>query len=110
MPELIEDVSVMTASPLQDWQSCSIAIEVAYATPEQQVIIALDVPENSTVETAIQLSGLLTRFPEIDLSAVGIFGKVCELNQLLKAGDRVEIYRSLIHDPKEARRQRAAKG
>ena len=89
-----------------------IAVEVAYATPEQQVLVALDLPENSTLETAIQASGLLARFPEINLSAtaVGIFGKVCELNQSLKTGDRVEIYRALIHDPKEARRQRAAKG
>lgn len=86
-----------------------MTVEVAYATPEQQVIVALELPENSTVETAIQLSGLLARFPTLELSAVGIFGKVCELNQLLQAGDRVEIYRPLIHDPKEARRQRAAK-
>jgi uncharacterized protein len=89
-----------------------ITIEVAYATPEQQVIVALDLPENSTLETAINASGLLLRFPEINLSAtaVGIFGKLCELNQLLKTGDRVEIYRPLHNDPKEARRQRAAKG
>lgn len=86
-------------------------IEVAYATPEQQVIVALDLPENSTLETAINASGLLARFPEIDLSAaaVGIFGKLCELNQPLKAGDRVEMYRPLHNDPKEARRQRARK-
>jgi len=88
-----------------------ISIEVAYATPEQQVIVALNVPENTTVETAIKSSALLVRFPEIDLSAtaVGIFGKLCELNQPLKAGDRVEIYRPLHNDPKEARRQRARK-
>lgn len=88
-----------------------IAVEVAYATPEQQVIVALDVPENTTIDTAIELSGLLARFSEINLSivAVGIFGKVCEPKQILKAGDRVEIYRPLLHDPKEARRQRAAK-
>ncbi len=88
-----------------------MSIEVAYATPEQQVIVMLNVPENTTVETAIKSSGLLARFPEIDLSvtAVGIFGKLCELNQLLKTGDRVEIYRPLHNDPKEARRQRARK-
>jgi putative ubiquitin-RnfH superfamily antitoxin RatB of RatAB toxin-antitoxin module len=67
--------------------------------------------EGTTVEAAIIASGLLARFPDISLStnAVGIFGKVCELSQVLKAGDRVEIYRPLVHDPKEARRQRAAK-
>jgi putative ubiquitin-RnfH superfamily antitoxin RatB of RatAB toxin-antitoxin module len=109
MPELIGDVCLMTASPLEDWQSYTI--EVAYATPEQQMLIALNLPEGSTVEAAINASGLLARFPEISLStnAVGIFGKVCELNQVLKAGDRVEIYRPLVHDPKEARRQRAAR-
>ena len=88
-----------------------ITIEVAYATPEQQVIVALNVPENTTVETAIKLSGLLARFPEINLSAtaVGVFGKLCELNQPLKTGDRVCCYRPLHNDPKEARRQRARK-
>lgn len=84
-------------------------IEVAYAKPEQQVIVVLDLPENSTVEAAINASGLLARFPEIELSAVGIFGKASELHQLLKTGDRVEIYRPLHNDPKEARRQRAKK-
>lgn len=89
-----------------------IAIEVAYATPEQQVLVVLNVPEGTTVEAAIHASALLTRFPDLELSttAVGIFGKICQLNQPLTASDRVEIYRALIHDPKEARRQRAAKG
>lgn len=87
-----------------------LAIEVVYATPEQQLIITLNLDEGTTVEAAIIASGLLARFPDITLSnTVGIFGKVCELNQVLKTGDRVEIYRPLVHDPKEARRQRAAK-
>ena len=88
-----------------------LEIEVAYANPEQQVIVTLNIHEGATVEKAIQESGLLTRFPEItecELKA-GIFARACELNQPLKQGDRVEIYRHLIHDPKEARRQRAAK-
>ena len=80
------------------------SIEVAYATPEQQVIIALDVPDNSTVATAIELSGL-----KVEATAVGIFGKLCNLNDTVKTGDRIELYRPLVHDPKEARRQRAAK-
>jgi putative ubiquitin-RnfH superfamily antitoxin RatB of RatAB toxin-antitoxin module len=86
-------------------------IEVAYASPRQQVILSVSVPENTTVEAAITLSGLLTQFPEIDLSVnkVGIFGNVCSLNKLLQENDRVEIYRPLVHDPKEARKQRAAK-
>jgi len=89
-----------------------IDVEVAYATPEQQVIVALKLPEGTTVEQAIHASGLLSRFPEIegtDLKA-GIFGSVCKLDQPLRQANRVEIYRPLIHDPKEARRQRAAKG
>ena len=86
-------------------------VEVAYATPEQQVIVTLTLPEGGTVEQAIHASGLLNRFPEIDGTDIkaGIFGSVCKLDEPLKQGDRVEIYRPLLHDPKEARRQRAAK-
>ena len=89
-----------------------IDVEVAYANPEQQEIVALKMPEGTTVGHAINASGLLNHFPEIDWAdiKVGIFGSVCKLDQLLKQGDRVEIYRPLLHDPKEARRQRAAKG
>ena len=88
-----------------------IDVEVAYAKPEQQEIVALKMPEGTTAEQAIQASGLLNRFPEIDGAdlKVGIFGSVCKLDRPLRQGDRVEIYRPLIHDPKEARRQRAAK-
>ena len=88
-----------------------IEVEVAYATPEQQVIIALKMPEGATVEQAINASGLLNHFPEIDWTDIkaGIFGTVCRLDQSVRQGDRVEIYRPLLHDPKEARRQRAAK-
>ena len=88
-----------------------IDVEVSYATPEQQVILALKLPEGATVEQAIHASELLNQFPEIkatDLNA-GIFGSVCKLDQLLRQADRVEIYRPLIHDPKVARRQREAK-
>ena len=88
-----------------------IDVEVAYATPEQQMIVALKMPEGATVEQAINASGLLNCFPEIvwtDIK-VGIFGSVCKLDQSVRQADRVEIYRPLLHDPKEARRQRAAK-
>lgn len=86
-------------------------VEVAYARPDVQVILALEVAEDSTAEFAIRQSGILERFPEIDLgqNRIGIFGKPCKLEQSLRAGDRVEIYRPLIADPKEARRNRAAK-
>jgi len=86
-------------------------IEVAYAKPSEQVILTLDIADGSTIEAAIIESEILQRFPEIDLAnnKVGIFGKLCKLEQALKAGDRVEIYRPLIVDPKEMRRTRAAK-
>jgi putative ubiquitin-RnfH superfamily antitoxin RatB of RatAB toxin-antitoxin module len=89
-----------------------IDVEVAYAKPEEQVIVALKIPEGATVGEAVHASGLLSRFPEIDETdlKVGIFGSICKLDQPLRQADRVEIYRPLIHDPKEARRQRAAKG
>jgi putative ubiquitin-RnfH superfamily antitoxin RatB of RatAB toxin-antitoxin module len=89
-----------------------IEVEVAYANPEQQVLVALKMPAGATVEQAIHASGLLSRFPEIDGTDLkaGIFGSVCKLDQTVRQADRVEIYRPLIHDPKEARRQRAAKG
>jgi len=86
-------------------------VEVAYARPDVQILLEQDVPEGATVEEAIRLSGILARFPEIDLSKqkVGVFGKVAPLNKSLQERDRVEIYRPLIADPKAARRQRAKK-
>ncbi len=87
-----------------------IRIEVAYARPDEQLIIPLDMEHQPTVQEAIERSGILERFPEIDLqqNKVGIFGKLSKLDQVLNAGDRVEIYRKLIADPKQARRKRAA--
>ncbi|MDO9168617.1 MAG: RnfH family protein [Methylobacter sp.] len=88
-----------------------VEIEVAYAKPEQQVIVTVAIEEGATVEAAIKASGLLERFPEIALSELkaGIFGAVCKLEQPVREADRIEIYRPLLHDPKEARRQRALK-
>lgn len=88
-----------------------IEVEVAYAKPEEQVIVALHMPQGATIMQAVTLSGLLKRFPEISLSdlKVGVFGNVCKSEQIAKQGDRVEIYRPLRHDPKEARRLRARK-
>lgn len=89
-----------------------IRVEVAYALPQDQVILSLEVPEGTTLEEAIRASGMLERHPEIDLARnkVGIFGKLNKLNASLREGDRVEIYRPLIADPKEIRKQRAAAG
>ncbi len=88
-----------------------VNVEVAYAKPDEQVIVVLAIPEGATVDAAIKASGLLERFPEIALSEInaGIFGVACKLDRLVKEGDRIEIYRPLLHDPKEARRQRALK-
>lgn len=89
-----------------------VNVELAYAKPEQQLTVTLAIEDGATVEAAIKASGLLERFPEIASSElnVGIFGVACTLDQSVKEGDRIEIYRPLLHDPKEARRQRALKG
>lgn len=89
-----------------------ISVEVAYARPDLQVILAVQVPPGATLRQAIDLSGVLRRFPEIDLALnkVGVFGRLAKLDTPLRAGDRVEIYRALIADPKEVRKQRAAAG
>jgi len=87
----------------------SIRVEVAYATPERQALIGLVVPRGCTVAEAIERSGVRDDFPEmaVDSSSVGIFSRKASLEQELKEADRVEIYRPLIADPKEIRRQRA---
>ena len=87
-------------------------VEVAYAKPEEQVILPLQVEKGTTLIQAIERSGILDLFPEIDIgkARVGIFGKVAKKDAPLAPGDRVEIYRPLIADPKEARKKRAAEG
>lgn len=89
-----------------------LEFEVAYARPDVQSILRVTGPEGMTAEQAIRRSGILERFPEIDLDTadVGIFGKLAAKDTELRFGDRVEIYRPLIADPKEARRRRAAQG
>lgn len=84
-------------------------IEVAYAEPHEQFLIALEVAEGTCAIDAVRLSGVQERFPAIDWTrnAIGIFGKVCQPERVLRPGDRVEIYRPLASDPKEARRRRA---
>ena len=86
-------------------------VEVAFAKPGQQVILTLDLAEGATAKIAILQSGILQRFPEIDLekNKIGIFSKPCKLDHILRQGDRVEIYRPLLADPKDARRTRAAR-
>ncbi len=90
-----------------------IPVEVAYALPERQKIYRLEVEPGTTAYHAVEISGVLEDFPEIDLATakMGIFGQALKgpKEHELKAMDRVEIYRPLIADPKEARRKRAAK-
>lgn len=87
-------------------------IEIAYATPERQVILEREIAAGSKAREAVKLSGIDQHFPEIDLQAceIGVFGKAVADDYELIDGDRIEIYRPLIADPKEVRRQRAAKG
>ena len=89
-----------------------IDIEVAYALPDEQWIMPLRVAEGTTLEQAVRASGLLEKRPEINLASqkVGIYGKAARLDTVLRASDRVEIYRPLIADPKEVRRLRAEAG
>jgi putative ubiquitin-RnfH superfamily antitoxin RatB of RatAB toxin-antitoxin module len=93
----------------RDSTTRTLRVEVVYALSDRQVLLELEVEEGATVREAIERSGLLARFPEIELKRgrVGIFGKTASLQAPLGAGDRVEIYRPLIADPKETRRERA---
>jgi putative ubiquitin-RnfH superfamily antitoxin RatB of RatAB toxin-antitoxin module len=83
-------------------------IGVCYADSDRQLWLRMDVPAESSVEEAIRYSGILSRFPEIDLRSqkVGIFGKLVKLDSTLKEGDRIEIYRAIVADPKTVRRRR----
>lgn len=85
-----------------------LRVEVAYALPEKQVVVALELEEGATIRQAIERSGILARIPGADLAKerVGVFGKAAQLDTALRDGDRVEIYRCLIAEPGEARRQR----
>lgn len=88
-----------------------IAVEVVYALSHSQTLRALTLPAGSTVAQAIDASGILRLVPEIDLrqNRVGIYGKLAKPDTILRDRDRVEIYRPLLIDPKEARRRRAGK-
>ena len=89
----------------------TIAVEVCHALPDAVFLRELEVEEGTTLQQAIERSGVLERFPALDLATckVGIHGKVRPLDALLRPRDRIEIYRPLIADPKDARRRRAQK-
>lgn len=88
-----------------------IRVEVCYALPDKQTLLSLDVEATDDIESIIQQSGIMELYPEIDLSQnkVGVFSKLAKLTDTLHDGDRIEIYRPLIADPKEVRKQRAQK-
>jgi len=88
-----------------------LRVEVIYALRDRQVLLALEVEEGTTARQAVERSGILQRYPEIDLAraALGVFGRVVSPDTSLRGGDRVEIYRSLIANPKEARRSRSGR-
>ena len=88
-----------------------LSIDVCYALPDAQTLIAVELPAGATVQQAIDASGMLARHPEIDLAKqkVGVFGKIRPLDATLADHDRVEIYRPLIVDPKAARQRRVDK-
>ena len=92
--------------------SGKINIEAVYALPDEQTLFRQSVPEGATVAEAIQLCGILEKYPEIDLASnkLGIFGKLTKADTVLRDKDRIEIYRPLIADPKEVRRKRAEEG
>ena len=107
----IPSLIILLKRPIGEMMPDEILVEIAYALPEEQVIISIKVPTIFNVQQAIEKSGIQKKFPSIDLSKnkVGIFGKKTTLDHTLNDRDRIEIYRPLILDPKEMRRKRAAK-
>lgn len=87
-------------------------VEVCYAMANKQELLKVSLPEGATLQQALDASGLLVKYPEIDLkkNKFGIWNKLSKVDSVLRDKDRVEIYRALIADPKEVRKQRAAEG
>jgi putative ubiquitin-RnfH superfamily antitoxin RatB of RatAB toxin-antitoxin module len=87
-------------------------VGIAYALPQRQAWFDIDVPEGATVKDAIERSGILKQFPDINLETqkVGIYSKLCTLETVLAEGDRVEIYRPITADPKTVKRKGKADG
>lgn len=90
----------------------NIRVEVTYALPDRQDVVPLTLPAGTTLQQAVEASGLCARYPDIDPAKgkFGIYSKLARPDAVLRDRDRVEIYRPLIADPKEVRKQRAAEG
>lgn len=86
-----------------------VTIEVVYGTPLKQTLLEVAVDEGATVAQAVEESGILQQYPEIDIDTakLGIWNKVVRSSSTVKQGDRIEIYRPLVADPKEVRKRRA---
>lgn len=90
-----------------------IEVEVVYALPQRQELVKLSLPEGATAREAVEASGLLQRYPDIEpdgRNKLGVFAKLVKADTVLRDRDRVEIYRPLIADPKAVRKKRAAEG
>ena len=96
-------------STAADSNGSSVWVEVAFATPRKQRVLRVEVPTGCTVAQAIERSGIRQEFPgmQVDAGAVGVFSRKVPMEHVLQEGDRVEIYRPLIVDPRETRRRRA---
>ena len=83
-------------------------IGVCYAEAERQLWVRLEVPDDSTIQEAIELSGVLKQYPQIDLTTqkVGVYGKLAKLDAPIREGDRIEIYRKITADPQQVQRRR----
>lgn len=88
----------------------SIRVEVAYARPERQHLVELEVAVGTTAGEAVRSSGLLDEYPALDTADIGVFGEPVAASHVLEDGDRVEIYRPLVADPRDVRRERARRG
>ncbi len=90
----------------------TIKVDVCYALADKQDVVTVTLPAGATVIAALEASGLLGKYPEIDVkkNKVGVWNKLSKVDNTLRDRDRVEIYRPLIADPKEVRKQRAAEG
>ncbi len=111
LPELMSEEPMSEGLKSEELMSEEISVEVAYASETKQFLKSLRVAKGTTVIEAIQQSGVCGAFPGLDVesSRVGVFSQLVAKDQALKAHDRVEIYRPLTIDPKEARRRRATK-
>ncbi|MEE9310321.1 MAG: RnfH family protein [Cocleimonas sp.] len=90
----------------------TIQVEIVYGLADEQALLSVDVPENTTIKDVIIASKIIEHFPQIDIETVkvGLFGKLTKMDQTVRERDRIEIYRPLIADPKEVRKRRAAEG